>query len=245
MTLIQIAPSVYQIPLRIVNAFLIDHDGLTLVDTGIAGSEEKILQAVRDLGRQPTDVKHILVTHCHGDHTGSLAALKRLTGAPAYMHPVDAALVRQGKAGRPMRPGQGLVGMVFALLSRLLPQRITATEIEYEVNDGDELPIAGGMRAIHVPGHCAGQLAFLWPQHGGLLFAADACLNGRAGLKLSIAYEQIEEGRRGLAKLAALKFDAAGFGHGRAIKHGASHRFRERWGAPTAARRGELPHHLG
>ncbi|HMB02744.1 MAG TPA: hypothetical protein VKP69_03270, partial [Isosphaeraceae bacterium] len=49
---------------------------------------------------------------------------------------------------------------------------IDPTEIEHEVGDGEML--ANGLRAVHVPGHCAGQLAFLWPQHGGVLIAADA-----------------------------------------------------------------------
>jgi hypothetical protein len=32
-----------------------------------------------------------------------------------------------------------------------------------EINDRTELPIAGGLKAIHIPGQCAGQIALLWP----------------------------------------------------------------------------------
>ena len=39
---------------------------------------------------------------------------------------------------------------------------VEAAAIEHHVEDGQILPI-GGLEAIHVPGHCAGQLAFLWP----------------------------------------------------------------------------------
>src|SRR5215207_10195881 len=99
MTIKQLVPGVYAIPLGPVNAYLIDDSdpspdsgqSLTLIDTGIPGSAEQIMQAVRELGRQPADIRHILVTHCHPDHSGSLAALKAATGADTYMHAEDAA----------------------------------------------------------------------------------------------------------------------------------------------------------
>lgn len=230
----QIVPGVYAIGLGPVNAFLIDADGLTLIDTGIAGSADKILAAVRSMGRQPSDIRQILVTHCHGDHTGSLAALKQATGAPAFMHPLDAALVREGKAARPLKP-YGLIGrIVLRLLARRAPAGVEPAEIEHEVQDGDELGFAGGLRAIHVPGHCAGQLAFLLPRHGGVLFAADAAAN-MMGLAPSIFYEDLPEGKRSLEKLATLQFDVACFGHGRAITSGAGGRFRKKWDYSVAS----------
>jgi glyoxylase-like metal-dependent hydrolase (beta-lactamase superfamily II) len=65
----------------------------------------------------------------------------------------------------------------------------------------------------------------LWPQKGGVLFAADACSNV-FGLNLSIAYEDLEEGKRSLNKLAELEFQIACFGHGKAILHDAAEHFR-------------------
>lgn len=235
MTAKQIAPGVYALSLGIVNVFLIDaDDGLTLIDTGPPGCEAKILAAIRSLGKQPSTIRQILVTHCHYDHTGSLAALKRMTNAPAYMHPADADLVRTGKAGRTFEPAPGLLNsLVVRLFMGSIPSTVAATEIEHAVNDGDELPVAGGMKAIHAPGHCAGQLAFLWPHHNGVLFAADAAANV-IRLGSSFVYEDYAEGQRSLAKLAALDFDVACFGHGNAIVGGAAQRFRQKWGTPVA-----------
>lgn len=88
-----VVPGVYYVSLGPVNAFLIDHDGLTLVDTGIPGSAGKILDAVREIGKKPEDIRQVLLTHVHADHTGSLAPLKRELGVPAYMHPLDAELL--------------------------------------------------------------------------------------------------------------------------------------------------------
>jgi glyoxylase-like metal-dependent hydrolase (beta-lactamase superfamily II) len=64
-----------------------------------------------------------------------------------------------------------------------------------------------------------------------VLFAADAAAN-MGGLGLSLVYEDLAEGRRTLARLAALDFDAALFGHGAPIMRGAAARFRRRWRRP-------------
>ena len=49
------------------------------------------------------------------------------------------------------------------------------------------------------------------------------------GLDYSIAYEDIEEGKRSLCKLAELEFNTAVFGHGKPIRENAAAQFRARW----------------
>lgn len=225
----EVVPGIYEIPLGIANAFLIADRDLTLIDTGAAGNADKILAVVRQIGRQPADVRHILVTHSHQDHSGSLAALKRATGAPAYMHPADAALVRQGRATRGLKPPPGLLNwLLYQYYVRPVPTTVEPAEIECEVGDGEELPIAGGIKAIHAPGHCAGQLVFLLPRKR-LLFAADVAGNV-VRLQLSLGYEDLTEGKRTLARLCTLDFDVACFGHGSALTEEASTRFRDKFG---------------
>ncbi len=238
----QPAPGVYTISLGVVNAYLIDDGDLTLVDTGIPGSAPKILRAVRSLGRQPGNIRQIVVTHCHADHSGSLAALKAATGAPAYMHPADAALVRAGQVSRRLQPAPGLLpALMFRLVVRSAPHTIEPAEVEHEVCDGDTLPFAGGLRAVHAPGHCAGQLALLYPRHGGVLFAADAASNMLGRLGPSIFYEDLAEGTRTLQRLAALNFAIACFGHGRPIVGDAAEHFRRRWPAKSGVTQGRAP----
>ncbi len=226
-----VVPGVHQISLGIVNVFLLESDdGLILIDTGTPGSTDKILGAVRALGKQPSDIRQILITHLHADHTGSLAALKTATGAPVYMHPLDAALVRIGVAGRPMKPAPGLMPRLMVTMIRLRGAPVVAAaETEHEVNDGDVLPLAGGIKVIHTPGHSAGQVAFLWPQNGGVLFAADVAGNVGNKLGISIVYEDLPLGLKSLKRLAGMSFKTAVFGHGAPIVSGASEQFRQKF----------------
>lgn len=63
-----------------VNSHLLETaDGLVLIDTGYPGNGETIVAAIHSLGHDPQKLRHIVVTHCHEDHAGSLAELKRLT----------------------------------------------------------------------------------------------------------------------------------------------------------------------
>lgn len=231
-----IVPGLWAVKIRFVNAYLLDAgNGLTLIDTGIANSAPAIVDAVRSIGRQPSDIRHILVTHCHTDHSGSLAAMKRLTGAPATMHALDAAMVREGRSRRPLVPAPGLLNAILCkLLIGFAPSSVEPSAIEHEASDGEDLP--AGVRAIHVPGHCAGQLAFLWPEHGGVLIAGDVAANVR-GLSLALVYEDLAEGVRSLSRLAGMDFEVACFGHGKPITSGASGQFRRKWRAARDASR--------
>lgn len=228
MTVAPVLPSLYGISHQGVNCYLIAEEELILIDTGTPDTGERVLNVLRGLGRHPVDLAQILVTHCHSDHAGSLAQLKAATGAPASMHPRDAAMVRSGRALRPMHAAPGLINRaLYGVYQRVASECVEPAEIEREVEDGDT--VAGGLRAIHAPGHSAGQLAYFWPRHGGVLFAADAAVNW-AGLRLTHVHEDVEQAERTLAGLAALDFQVACFGHGTPIVHDAGTRFRHAFG---------------
>ena len=93
----QVLPGLFVIRTGIVNTFLIDApDGCVLVDAGMPGCEADILRGVAAAGRRPTDVRHLIVTHAHPDHIGSLATVRAATGAAVYCHPADAPIVAAG-----------------------------------------------------------------------------------------------------------------------------------------------------
>jgi glyoxylase-like metal-dependent hydrolase (beta-lactamase superfamily II) len=96
-----ISPNFYQVSLPEVNVFVNKTKaGLILIDTGPPGSKEAIFQAIRIIGSDPKDIRHIIVTHAHYDHSGSLADILQEVNATVYMHPAEAELIQKGIAHR-------------------------------------------------------------------------------------------------------------------------------------------------
>ncbi|HEX8395743.1 MAG TPA: subclass B3 metallo-beta-lactamase [Longimicrobium sp.] len=74
-------------------------EGHVLIDGALPNSAPLILANIRALGFDPRDVKLILNSHAHFDHSGGLAALQRATGAPVAVSAQSAGAVRSGRAG--------------------------------------------------------------------------------------------------------------------------------------------------
>jgi glyoxylase-like metal-dependent hydrolase (beta-lactamase superfamily II) len=224
----QVIKGVYLLPMGFANAFLIeDDDGLVLIDAGYPHKEAAVFEAIRALGRTPDQLRHIVFTHAHPDHIGSAAAIVRATSARTYMHPLDIPIAENGGPFRPMTPAPGLLGRVLCNLFFHPDERVDPVSIDQPLIPGETLPLAGGFEVIHVPGHCAGQVALLW-RPGRMLFAADVCTNVMR-LGDPVGFENLEEGRLSQCKLASLSFDAVGFGHGKPIARDASTRFRNKY----------------
>jgi glyoxylase-like metal-dependent hydrolase (beta-lactamase superfamily II) len=226
----EVTTNLYEISLGVVNAHLIDQpDALILIDTGSPGDDAKIAAALAELGRSPADLTHIIVTHCHADHAGSLAALQRHSNAVTIMHGEDAALVKQGRSLRTLTPAPGLLPkLLFRLFIASTPATIEPVRVDRTVADGELLPLAGGLRVIHAPGHSAGQIALLWKERG-VLFAADAVAN-MPRLGYSLGYEDFVLGRETAARLGSFDFATACFGHGKPVIGNANERFRRKFG---------------
>jgi glyoxylase-like metal-dependent hydrolase (beta-lactamase superfamily II) len=155
-----------------------EEDGLTLIAGPAAHG--RIGKAIGDGAKRAAD---ILITHHHADHCGGSARLKTASNATVYAHPIDAPII----AGETPRPGpnpSSITGRLFGPLITRLPQNHPeATAVDQHVNDGDVLPITGGIKVFHTPGHTMGSVSFLVEGHGGVLFAGDAAAHmfGRLG----------------------------------------------------------------
>jgi glyoxylase-like metal-dependent hydrolase (beta-lactamase superfamily II) len=224
----EVLPGVHQVGMGYVNAFLIERDEVTLIDCGLRKKERTILGALRQIGRKPEELRHIALTHHHADHCGSLAALAKATGAESYIHRLDAPIVA-GEAPRPGPSPSSILGRVIGpLIVRLPANNPPPAKVTHELEGGEELPLAGGLQVIFTPGHTAGHVSYLWPEHGGVLFAGDAAAHtfGRLGKPMGMFTEDMAQVKDSMRKLAEMEFDAACFGHGSVVKGKAHALFR-------------------
>src|SRR3954465_7038348 len=131
----EVVPGLHRIDLGPVNAYLLDTGaGPVLIDTGFPGDELRILGALAELALGPRGLQAIVLTHAHPDHVGGAAALREATGAPMHMHPRDAALIREGRTGRPLVPAPGFEGGVPP--NRLLPFPVAPVTVDDDLRPG-------------------------------------------------------------------------------------------------------------
>ena len=169
----EVVPGVYQFDTRwrAAKAFLIVEETLTLIDTGLKGSQGQIERLLKDLGRTPNDIKQIIVTHCHLDHAGSLAALKTLTGASIAIHKADAAYISKAEPLPYHKQKGNPTSWIFHAF--LLPlMKYPAAAADQPLEDGDILDGLEGLRVLHTPGHTPGHIC-LYSEERKTLFPGD------------------------------------------------------------------------
>lgn len=202
-----------------VNLYLIvDPDALTLIDTGLAKSGPKlVLKAIAEMGRQPSDLKRILITHADPDHTGGLAELKDATGAKVYASEIEAQAIEAGTTSREVK-GNPLMKMMLDVMGKwMMP--LAPAHVDEIIMHGQVLPVLGGLQVVATPGHTPGHLSFYAPAHH-ILIAGDS-LNATGGvLKFNPApvHWDYEKGRASAKLEAALGATAVCCGHGDVIE---------------------------
>jgi glyoxylase-like metal-dependent hydrolase (beta-lactamase superfamily II) len=128
---------------RFVNAFLVrEEDGFTLVDTTVGGGADELIAAARQAG---AEIRRIALTHGHGDHVGSLDALKQQLGdsVEVLMPQLDARIHAGEKVVDGKPPGQW-------------PTLKTAPDVR--LAGGERI---GSLEVVPTPGHTPGHVSFL------------------------------------------------------------------------------------
>lgn len=154
-----------------VAAYLVDGGGaLAVVETGPTSTLPAVLAAIREIGRAPEDVTHLLVTHVHLDHAGGAGALLRhAPRARVYVHPRGAPHLAD-----PSRLIASATQLYGDRMDALWGEMVPVPEDRLVVmNDGDEVAIGTRrLRAVDTPGHAVHHHAYHDPD-AGLVFTGD------------------------------------------------------------------------
>jgi glyoxylase-like metal-dependent hydrolase (beta-lactamase superfamily II) len=217
-----VVTGVYLLPFEIGQAYLWEWgDRLTVIDTGIAGSAEAIVQAIGAIGRRPADVREIVLTHFHHDHCGGAVELVQATGATVVAHQADAPVISGEQTGLP----PALTAAERPLAAAIFPRVPPAPPVRVDRAIDEGYATEGGGCVINAPGHTPGSLALLLPRQS-VLFTGDciACAEGKPILgPFNIDRSAALASAR---KLAELGCEVACFGHGPPLVGDASRKLR-------------------
>jgi len=158
------------------NIYIVNYtdDEKLLIDTGMPRSLQKIEHYLAQVEVKPSDLKMVILTHCHIDHVGCAAQLGKRFGIKILIGKQDSPYVT---GERRLPPPKGLAGVGFRLFGDIL--RFEPFKPDGTLKDGDNI---GKLKIIHTPGHTPGSIC-VFDTETGTLFSGDSLLSSKGELK--------------------------------------------------------------
>ena len=208
----EVLPNVHAVRLIGAQAYLLVGDEVTLVDAGHAGSGRMLRRYLARIGRSVEHITRIVCTHGHPDHIGGVHEIAAWSGAEVLLHPADSERLRIGlrEVIANFSPGP-----IVALLTR-------APAHARPIVDGEELPVSGGLRVIHTPGHTPGSVCLFSPA-ARFVIVGDLLqrVEGKVTLPNYFFTDDMALARRSIARLADLDVETILFSHYPPYREGA------------------------
>ena len=219
----QLAPGLHRVgSSSLVNSYVIDVGGaLTIVDAGLKGHWKELLRELEQMGRSPSDIRGLVLTHGDVDHVGFAERLRSEHGVSVHVGAADAAEAR-GEVKKPSAPRDPMrIGPMLGFLwYGMTHGGIGSTPIKdvTAIEGAVTLDLPGAPEVIPLPGHTPGSVAYQVPTVDAI-FMGDAMttrsvVSGKVGPALGPFTVDHE---RALTSLAALDGRTASWvlpGHG-------------------------------
>ena len=186
---------------------IFDDDGAHLIDGGFLGGIRRIHKTLGARGMDFSNVRSLVLTHGHLDHTLNAARLKKLSNCRIYAPKLDRLHIE----GRHRYRGWSKICGWLEFWGRLLfCYSVPAVDEWFEEDD----TLCAGLRVISLPGHTGGHCGYVWEDEK-LLIAADLFTQytGSPQPPPRIFNDDHAEALRSICKAAAMNFEKVYLNH--------------------------------
>jgi glyoxylase-like metal-dependent hydrolase (beta-lactamase superfamily II) len=208
----------------------------TLIDTGWAGDEPRILEAVAKLFGPESRPAAILLTHDHPDHGGAAKALAQRWEGPVWMHPAELPIAMGDFSAMERFAGpldRWLILPIMRAIGRTRREaaiaRSSLAEAARALDPSAAVPGLPDWECVPTPGHTPGHIS-LFRRSDRVLISGDALVTlrvnspsgfllGSGGLSAPPRYTSWDWNcaRASIDALARLEPNTIGGGHGKPL----------------------------
>jgi glyoxylase-like metal-dependent hydrolase (beta-lactamase superfamily II) len=155
-----------------------------LIDAGCGNAHNRLVDNITAVLPGDVRITHLFLTHCHYDHVGGAAALRKQYGCKIVAHRLDTVYLESGDSGVTAASWYGAI-----MPPLIIDHHIKGRKKIFELGNGQ-------VTAYHCPGHSPGSLVYtVRLEHQKILFGQDvhgpldpSLLSNRGDYKRSLKF---------------------------------------------------------
>ncbi len=135
---------------------------LVLIDSGAGRSSQLIVRNIEELGLNPQNISHLILTHCHIDHIGSAPFFQQKYKTKILIHELDAEPVEKGDS--------------ISTAANWYDTTFPPTAVDHKLTGREEILNFSKeeLHCLHTPGHTPGSISIYLDRDGKrVLFGQD------------------------------------------------------------------------
>ena len=188
------------------NCYIIGDKALTLIDTGSGMNIKYIRDSIKKDGLDPNNIKKIILTHCHFDHSGGLNEFIKISKPIINISDLEAPFIE--KADKKI------------LLLDMFGASFSPVKVQNRVHNGQKIKCGKyEFEVINTPGHSIGSIC-LYEKENKILISGDTIFAGGSFGRVDLPTGSINDLINSVEKLSKLEINYLLPGHNHISKNG-------------------------